>query len=113
MKRILIVLAAACGGGSHVATTTPAGAGDAGVSPPDSAPALTGVGAALDVTPPDAVVTIDDIVMGKASELDPVVALAPGLHTLVVAQPGYKSYRAEFSVTDKVESFVVKLEQSK
>jgi len=111
MKRILFVVVAACGGGSHSSTTTHAAPSDAGVA--GDATALVGVGAALDVTPRDATVTIDDIVMGKASELDPVVALTPGLHTLVIAQPGFKSYRAEFSVTDKVEKFVVKLESTK
>jgi hypothetical protein len=110
MKWIVLVMVAACSGGSHPSTTAHAVPSDAAAA--DAAPALTGIGAALDVTPRDATVTIDDIVMGRANELDPVVALAPGLHTLVIAQPGFKSYRAEFSVTDKVEKFVVKLERN-
>ena len=110
MKRFVLVLVAACSGGSHPSTTTHVAPSDA--AGPADATVLVGVGAALDVTPRDATVTIDDIVMGRANELDPVVALAPGLHTLVIAQPGYKSYRAEFSVTDKVEKFVVKLEKN-
>lgn len=113
----LLVVAAACGGakgGGPVATTTDNSDVSAGSGVPatgsGSAEELTGVGAALDVTPRDAAVTIDGVMMGKASELDPVVALAPGLHTLVVSLHGFKSYRAEFAVTDKVEKFVVKLE---
>lgn len=114
---LVLVLVLACGGkGGGPATSaatsdgTPTGAPSKGSG---SAEELTGVGVALDVVPATATVTIDDVVMGKVAELDPVVALAPGLHTLVIAQAGFKSYRVEFSVTDKVEKFVVKLDAAR
>jgi hypothetical protein len=56
---------------------------------------------------------LDELVVGKASQLDPVFALAPGLHTLVIKHPGYKTYRMEFSVTDKTETFTIHLEPKK
>ena len=68
------------------------------------------IGVALQVEPADANVEIDDLVVGKASQLDPVFALAPGLHTLVIKLAGYKTYRMEFSVTDKTESFTIHLD---
>jgi hypothetical protein len=116
---ILVVALGACSGsgkGADTRTSSSSG-GDTGQpgtsgttgAPADAAP-LTGVGIALDVTPREATVTIDDIAMGRANQLDPVVALAPGLHTLVVEHAGHKAYRAEFSVTDKVETFKVVLE---
>ena len=117
---LFFVLALGCGpksGGPTTTTTTTNGteSGGGGDSPTGSGSAaeLTGVGIALDVQPRDANVTLDEIVMGRADQLDPVVSLAPGLHTLVVEKPGFKSYRAEFSVTDKVEKFTVRLETKK
>lgn len=116
---LLVVLGCGGGKGGGPATTTttntadgtsPSGDGSTGTG---SAQELTGVGIALDIQPTEAKVTIDDIVMGSANELDPVVSLAPGLHTLVVEHAGFKSYRAEFSVTDKVEKFTVRLEVQK
>lgn len=71
------------------------------------------VGLALDVTPPDAEVMVDDRAYGKASELASPIALEPGLHALVVSRAGYKPYRAEFSVTDKIETFTVKLDAAR
>lgn len=117
----LLVVVLGCGGGKGggPATTNTTNTADGTSSSGDgstgtgSAQELTGVGIALDIEPADAQVTIDDIVMGHANELDPVVSLAPGLHTLVVEQAGFKSYRAEFSVTDKVEKFTVRLEAQK
>lgn len=119
-RAFVLVLAVACGGkggGPSTPTTsttddaTPTGTGSQTGS--SSAGELTGVGVALDVTPPDATVTIDDVMMGKVFELDPVIALAPGLHTLVIARATFKTYRVEFSVTDKVEKFVVRLDAAK
>lgn len=114
---LVLVVALGCGGGKGggpaTSSTTSDGTPTAtGSSSNGSAAAeeLTGVGVALEVVPDTATVTIDDVMMGKVVELDPVVALAPGLHTLVIAQAGFKSYRVEFSVTDKVEKFVVKLD---
>jgi hypothetical protein len=97
----------ACGGAKPTATSggPPPGTG----SDPAHAGVGSTVGVALEVTPRDAIVEIDDIAFGKAATLDPVIALAPGLHTLVVTHEGHKTYRAEFSVTDKTETFVVKL----
>lgn len=115
-RAFVLVVAVACGGkgGGPATSTTTDGTTQNGTGSQAGSGAaageLTGVGVALDVTPSDATVTIDEVMMGKVSELDPVIALAPGLHTLVVAQRGFKSYRVEFSVTDKVEKFVVKLD---
>ena len=74
--------------------------------------ATTTIGLALTVTPPDAEVLIDGVSYGKASDLDPVVELKPGLYTLLVSRAGYTSYRVEFSIGEKTESFDVKLEPS-
>lgn len=117
----ILVFAVACSSKSGGSTTTPndpnnqtAGSGDTAAGGGSGATASTvTVGAALQITPTEATVTIDDIVMGRAVELDPVIALAPGLHTLVVAQPGFKPYRMEFAVTDKIESFTIKLDPAK
>ena len=118
-RAMLLLLVLGCGpkSSSPTTTTTTAG-GDSSDSSTTgggsgSAAVLTGVGIALDIQPKDAKVTIDEIVMGRADQLDPVVSLAPGLHTLVVELAGFKSYRAEFSVTDKVEKFTVRLEAQK
>lgn len=114
---LMVALVACSGGGKRGDTTTTNtsanGSAEATGSGSAADVALTGVGVALSVTPRDATVTIDEIVMGRANQLDPVVALAPGLHTLVVEHPGHKAYRAEFSVTDKVEKFTVVLEATK
>ena len=119
-RAFLLVVVLGCSGksGGPATTTTNTAGGTGAVSGTGdvsggSAQELTGVGIALDIQPQDAKVTIDDIVMGNADQLDPVVSLAPGLHTLVVEQAGFKSYRAEFSVTDKVERFTVRLEPQK
>lgn len=109
----LLVLALGCGGGGASTSTTPVGAetgGDTSARSSEPQGPVATVGAALSVTPANATVTIDDASIGVASELAPVIGLAPGLHTLVVSAPGYKAYRAEFSVTDKVERFTVRLE---
>jgi hypothetical protein len=116
---LVVVLFVACSGKSGGSTTTPTdptsgpgttttGAGGVGGGGSEE---LTGVGVAFDVEPQDAQVAIDDEPRGKAEELERVVTLAPGLHTFVITLAGYKTYRAEFSVTDKVEKFVVKLEK--
>ena len=114
---LMVALAACSGGGKLAETTTNETSNDNGTQTStatgSAAVELTGVGVAFNFTPADATVTIDDVVMGRANQLDPVVALAPGIHTLVVEQPGHKSYRAEFSVTDKVEKFTVVLEATK
>ncbi len=117
-RAMLLLLALGCGSTSRSPTTTPTTvnggeSSDATGRGSGSAAELTGVGIALDIEPKDANVTLDEIVMGRADQLDPVVSLAPGLHTLVVEQAGFKSYRAEFSVTDKVEKFTVRLEARK
>ena len=120
-RALILVVAVACGskgGGPATSATTkpPTVNGTSKTqtgSGSGSSEELTGVGIALDVTPNEATVTIDDVVMGKVTELDRMVALAPGLHTLVIAQHGFKSYRVEFSVTDKVEKFVVNLDAAK
>lgn len=118
-RAFLLVVVIGCSGKATPTTTTTTnkadgtGAATTTRSAAGSAQELTGVGIALDVQPKDARITIDDIVMGLANELDPVVSLAPGLHTLVVEQAGFKSYRAEFAVTDKVEKFTVRLEAQK
>jgi hypothetical protein len=115
-RAFVLVVAAACGGPA-TSMTSPTGAGSSqhasGSGSASAEEEMAGVGVALDVTPSDANVTIDGVLMGKVSELDRTVALAPGLHTIVIAQRGFKSYRVEFSVTDKVEKFVVKLEAAK
>jgi hypothetical protein len=82
-----------------------AGSGSAASATPE-----TKVGVALQVEPAEANVTIDDLVVGRAMDLDAVFALAPGLHTLVITHPGYKTYRMEFSVTDKTETFSIHLD---
>lgn len=117
-RTLILCLVIACSGGgtSGSGTTTPtgptSGSGSAAGGGGGSGTAeSSGIGVHLDVDPVDALVTIDDEPRGKVSELDPVVALAPGLHTFVITLAGYKTYRAEFSVTDKVETFVVKLEK--
>ncbi len=115
---LVLVVAVACGGGkgggpATSSTTTDTSTANGSAATGTGAEELTGVGVALDVEPNEATVTVDDVVLGKVSELDPVIALAPGLHTLVLAHPGFKSYRVEFSVTDKVEKFVVKLDAAK
>ena len=75
-----------------------------------SAPTPEKVGVALQVEPVDANVMIDDLVVGRAKDLDPVFALGPGLHTLVITHPKFKTYRMEFSVTDKTETFTIHLD---
>ena len=86
-------------------TGSAGGAGSANTAAPEK------IGVALQVDPAEAEVMIDDLVVGKASQLDPVFALAPGLHTLVITHAGYKTYRMEFSVTDKTETFTIHLEK--
>ena len=112
-----MILVSACGGKTPPSRPTEAPTADApsegsgsGSAP---APAAEKVGVALQVEPAEANVTIDDLVVGTASQLDPVFALAPGLHTLVITHPGYKTYRMEFSVTDKTESFTIHLDPKK
>jgi hypothetical protein len=78
---VLLVLVAACG--------SSAGRG----SRARPAAARVAVGVALDIAPGDATVEVE-----------------PGLHTLVVTRDGYQPYRAEFTVTDKIEHFVVRLQ---
>jgi hypothetical protein len=80
---------------------------------PVDAPAAAKVGVALDVTPVDAEVLIDGISHGPAASLPHVLELKPGLYTLVIQLKGYTSYRVEFSVADKVESFAVHLDPAK
>jgi hypothetical protein len=67
------------------------------------------VGVALQVTPADAMVAIDDDDRGTASSLPVVVPLAPGIHQLVITRDGYTPYRVEFAVSDKTERFTVEL----
>jgi hypothetical protein len=90
-----LVAASACGG--------------AGSPAPTQASTRVTAGVALAVEPTTATVLVDDETLGPASSLDPVLALEPGLHTLVVSQDGYQSYRAEFTVTDRIEHFDVRL----
>jgi hypothetical protein len=78
---------------------------------PDSAGQRAGL--SLTITPPDAEVLIDGVSYGTAEKLAPVVELKPGLYTLMVSHAGYAPYRVEFSVADKIESFVVHLEPVK
>jgi hypothetical protein len=94
----LLLVAAACGSGARSATSKRA------------RPAAV-VGVALDVVPDTATVIVDDEPRGTAASLGAVLALEPGLHTLVITHEGYQSYRAEFAVTDKTERFVVRLER--
>jgi hypothetical protein len=91
----------------------PAAPVQATTKPGASEPAPTKIGVALAVTPSDAEVSIDGVSYGKVSELGSVVELKPGLYTLTVSRDGYASYRAEFSVEDKTETFVVRLEPLK
>lgn len=112
---LALIVVAACGGKTpptHPTDTatdaTSEGSGSASAPAPTTPEAKVGV--ALQVEPAEANVTIDDLVVGTASQLDPVFALAPGLHTLVITHPGYKTYRMEFSVTDKTESFTIHLD---
>lgn len=113
----LALLIAACG--NKTAATHPTDL--TGDKPPDTSKTGSGsaapeatpeqkIGVALQVEPAEANVTIDDLVVGRARDLDPVFALAPGLHTLVITHPGYKTYRMEFSVTDKTETFSIHLD---
>jgi hypothetical protein len=95
---VLLVLVAACG--------SSAGRG----SRARPAAARVAVGVALDIAPADATVEVDERTLGAASSLDRVIGLEPGLHTLVVTRDGYQPYRAEFTVTDKIEHFVVRLQ---
>lgn len=106
--RLLFLLLIACGGSKAPPPAKPPAAGSGSDASSD-----VSVGLALIVTPSDAIVELDDIRMGAAANLDPVFALAPGLHTLVITREGYKPYRIEFSVTDKVERFDIKLERKK
>jgi hypothetical protein len=114
---LALIVVAACGGKTPAARPTEKPTTDAtGESSGSSAPAPTPeakIGVALQVAPAEANVTIDDLLVGTASQLDPVFALAPGLHTLVITHPGYKTYRMEFSVTDKTESFTIHLDPKK
>lgn len=109
MMRFLLVLLIACGGSKATPPAKPPAAAGSGSDPSPS----VSVGLALTVTPSDAIVELDDIRMGAAANIDPVFALAPGLHTLVITRESYKPYRIEFSVTDKVEKFDIKLERKK
>ncbi len=103
---------AACG--SHPAEPadpatppTPAGASAPADAAASDGPVLVGV--ALQVTPADAMVAIDDDDRGTASSLPVVVPLAPGIHQLVITRDGYTPYRVEFAVSDKTERFTVEL----
>lgn len=89
-------------------TSEPGPHADAHAEPPSAK-----VGVALDVTPADANVIIDGESHGEAGKLPKVLELKPGLYTLVIERAGYNSYRVEFSVADKVESFSVHLEPAK
>jgi hypothetical protein len=91
----IAVVASACGGARSPA--------------PKHASTRVTAGVALRVEPTSATVLLDEQPLGPAAYLEPVLALEPGLHTLVVSQDGYQSYRAEFTVTDRIEHFVVRL----
>ena len=105
MRALALVLVVACGDHkTHPATPTSPVAHDAAPSPT--------IGIALEVSPLDANVMIDDVDRGRASKLARAIALEPGLHTLIVTLAGYKPYRAEFTVSDKLESFTVRLESA-
>jgi hypothetical protein len=83
------------------------------VAPPPPDAGAVKIGVALAVTPPDAEVWIDGVSRGKASDLGPVIELKPGLYTLVVARAGFSSFRVEFTVGDKTESFAIHLDQKR
>jgi hypothetical protein len=110
-ERLAVAIACAVLACGHPAPTPQPAPPSRTQASPDAPPAPTKVGVGLSVTPPDAEVLIDGVSYGKASRLDAVVELKPGLHTLMVTHEGYASYRAEFSVEDKTETFVVRLEQ--
>jgi hypothetical protein len=104
---------AACGHPASPPAHAPAPVPDQpALAQPADAPS-TKVGVALSVTPADAEVFIDGVSYGKASSWADVIELKPGLYTLLVSRTGYVSYRVEFSVGDKIESFAVQLEPTK
>lgn len=100
-RAILIAVLAACGSDQKPHMPAPPGDG-----PPPSRPVI---GVELDVSPAQALVSIDEIDRGSATALAKVIALEPGLHRLIVTFDGYKPYRAEFMVSNKTEHFTVHL----
>ena len=117
-RRLLRAIAASlllsCGGQPTTRPVSPSPVDPAPAISPQPSPASDRphngkLGVSLTVSPADAEVVIDGVSRGKASDLEPVVELTPGLHTLVIAHAGYAPYRVEFSVSDKAESFVVRL----
>ena len=109
-----VALLVSCGGQPTTPPVTPPPVDPAPAISPQPSPTpdlhhTAKVGMSITVSPADAEVIIDGVSRGKASELEPVVELTPGLHTLVIAHAGYAPYRVEFSVSDKTESFVVRL----
>ncbi|MGE5185173.1 MAG: hypothetical protein ACM31C_24055 [Acidobacteriota bacterium] len=111
---LLAVAALAACGGSPAPPPAPPAARPAPPASPPPKPAPPANGISLKVTPPDAVVSIDDEPPQPASALPEIVALKPGIHQLVITKDGYKAYRVEFSiVSGKTETFGVQLEPAR
>ena len=101
---------AACGAGQSAKTTTAVG----------SAPSPAAItvrpdvpGVLLRVTPRDAEVIVDGRSFGRVSDLDAtggVIELSSGFHQITVTKPGYKTWRAEVAVRDRLENLDVVLE---
>jgi len=108
---VMIALIAACGGHAPP-RQPPAPANPAPVAPAVVEEHVT-VGVALAVTPSDAEIELDEVPYGPASKLPPIVALEPGVHQLVITREGYKPYRVEFAVSDKTESFTIRLQRDR
>ena len=103
-KRLAFALCLACGHPSTPRAVPPPPA------PSDAAPRPTTIGVTLDVTPRDAEVVIDGESRGKAAELPQAIELPPGVHALEITRDGYASFRVEVTVSDKLESFHVRLD---
>lgn len=117
MKRVLVLFVLASCRGTTTPRTDIKAPQPVEPAPADAmldaeAPTVT-IGLALTVTPADAEVTVDDRPYGPASALVTPIALEPGLHTLIVSLAGYRPYRAEFSITDKIETFSIKLDRKR
>ena len=74
-RAILLAMLAACGSDQKPHMPAP---------PADAAPSRPVVGVELEISPAQALVSIDEVDRGPAAELAKVISLEPGLHRLIV-----------------------------
>ena len=100
-----ILVLAAC------ASSSPGPVGPGGPAPAADAPAKARQGVRIHIEPSDAIVFVDgqqkDLAAGTG-----FVELEPGLHEVMVQRDGYKTWRAEVTVGEKVELLDLKLEKT-